>query len=314
MFEIGQRNNDNNYVDEKYKEDKEKLMSLIEESKKDVMKTIESFGDFKDSSDLQSIVKNGFKVTVGNKILNFNLTEVEELEMDQVREELKKLYQEKLYNLREVINEKFYALSESYESIKEKLEDELEKSKETNSKFVMPDITLNHANDGLSVVRGEENDELHWLFRGIYRVETVDDINIDPEMSKRTETPAIIMISTKDNKVTNVKIKSWGFLKNFSHYHSISEGSSDDCWGNWEYYQNWETPEDIIEIGKHAFAILRNVNTDSPGDESPAFLPPLGELVEAKINNSNDLNYNSEVTERLQGRNESNYIWNINDL
>lgn len=312
MFDF--QENENSEIKEKYKENIEQIESLVNNYKDEILKEIGNFEDFENKEELEKILQNGFKVSVGDKVLKFDLTGSEKTPTDEISDKVKEKYQQKLQDLKEYIDEKIHSLQESYETKVEKLEDEYEKVREENSKFIMPDVGVEEAKRGLSVVKGESPNELIWLYRDVYKVETIDGKPIDPSVSKLTETPAIIQITTNENKVTNIKLKYWGKLDNFSHYHSIDSGSS-DCWGDWNYLVNWESPEDIIDIGEHAFGILKDVNSASPGDTEPPFLPRLDELKHSIVENvENTEEYNSDYTNRLQGRDDSQYIWNINEM
>lgn len=315
-FEDVEQKETSNYVEEKYGPDKERLNSEIEEVRKEVMDLINEYENTNDADDtdtdvLKSVLENGLSMIVGDRELKFTLTGAEKSPTDDIREEIKKTYQDRLYKLKDVINDKLYSLSENFESIKEKLEDELEKTKDENSKFVMPDITVEHAKEGLSVVRGADTEELVWLYRGLYRVETIDGKSIDPEVSESTVTPAIMEIITNGNRVTSVKIRRWDNMKPFVHYHSIGSEADSDCWGDWEFQIQWETPDDIIELAEHGFAILTDVNSSSPGDRSPSFLPSIDDLFNSIVDEVSDEERQnmSSFTNRLVGRNEREYIW-----
>lgn len=279
-----------------YKEDREKLFKEIDEKREEIISLVDQYTDSDVSGDLKKLISNGFQVYVGGKVVNFEISSVEELPMDRLKEDVKQQFREKLEQIKESINEKLYSLSESYESLREKLDDEIRKSKETNDVVPMPDLHTSHAEQGLSVVKGANQDEIVWLYNGYYFVRTVDNYPISEKMRKKTLRPVTVKIVTNGDTVSSVKVKKFDNLNNFKHYHSM-EGGSTDCWGDWHYHVNWESPEDIIEVGIHALEILTDVNTESPGSPEPHGLPKLDDLIrDSRGEGRNDYSEDNEET------------------
>lgn len=300
-----------------YKEDKEKLFKEIDEKREEIFNLVDQYTDSDVSGDLKELISKGFQVYVGGRIVNFEISSVEELPADRLKEDIKQQFREKLEQIKQSINEKLYSLSESYESLREKLDDELQKAQETSNFVPMPEVNESHARRGLSVVRGSSSNELVWLYSGYYCVRTVDGYPISDDMRKKTLKPVTVKIVTKDNKVTSVKLKKFNKLNNFRHYHSMD--SDTDCWGDWDYHIKWEYPEDIINVGEDALTILNDVNTDSPGSTQPPGLPNLDELISNSRNeqsqrnrehqneSENPADFLQELDADVDQRN--NYVW-----
>lgn len=310
MWEFVER--DVNPEVEKYNEPISEFQAEAEKTKEDLFNILDGFESSDEKKDLEQIFKNGFSLRVGDREVNFNISDVKSLPVDDLKEEVKQEYRGKLQKIKEVIDQKFSTLSESYESIKEKLEDEYNRVKSENDKFVMPDVNYEHGKKGLSVIRGDEPDSLIWLQRGIYKVTHYGDYRIEKEMVERTATPAVMEITTKGNTVTKVKIKKWANLRNMHHYHSI-DGGAVDCWGDWNYNVEWENATDIMDIGKHAFKILMSINPDSIGNHAPVGLPTTDEIKLACIDKNGDVvgDEQLDVENRLSGENERNSVWTL---
>lgn len=306
-------------VSDQFQEDKEKLFAEIEEKKKEIIDIVDSYHDTDTSSDVKDMITNGFQIYVNGRVVNMEVTDVKELPADRLKADIKTEFQAKLGQIKESINEKLYSLSESYESLREKLDDEIEKAKVDSQKVVMPDITYDHARKGLSVVKGQGSDELVWLCRGYYIVRTVDGYPISKELSESTMQQVMVQIETRGNKVTNVKVKKLNNLAGFNHYHA-TDGGSTDCWGDWSYHIEWEVPDDILKLGKQALKILEDINTDSPGNSDPAGFPSLDKLISSKNdlmnrNRRNELDIN-ETSDSIGDSDSSdssgrNYIWTL---
>lgn len=301
---------------DKFHEDKNALFSMIEEKKKEIVSIIDDYTDADINSDLKEIISNGFQIYVNGKVVNMEVTDVQELPSDKLKNDVKEQFQKKLVEIKEAINEKLYSLSESYESLREKLDDEIEKAKVDSQKITMPDVTYEHAKDGLSVVKGDGSDSLVWLYRGYYIVRTVDGLPIEKSVAEQTMQNVVVKIDTRGNKVTNIKVKKLAKLRDFNHYHATDDGHS-DCWGDWEYHQTWQSPEDISRIAKHALEILQDVNTDSPGNSNPRGMPSLDALMASRRRRNNshrevDESEDEPVSlfdELTQSRNDRNYVW-----
>lgn len=309
MWEFG--NQKSNVTDDKYKKERDDLFAQMEEKKNEIFALVDSYGDTDTTGNIKDLISDGIQIYVGGHVVKFEISDVEELPADKLKQDIKQQFQKKLEEIKNSINDKLYSLSESYESLREKLEDEIEKYKSENVKVEMPEITYDHAKRGLSVVKGNNQNELIWLFRGKYMVNTVDSQHIEHELIKRTVKDVIVEIRTHDRNVVKVKLKKLHQLDDFIHYHSTDEGAS-DCWGDWKYHQKWDTPDDIIDIGVRALNILKDVNTDSPGDEDPPGLPSISQLLASmtkrQMSDDESEDNNDEVSENNEG---SSNLWTV---
>ena len=159
---------------------------------------------------------------------------------------------------------------------------------------LMPDITQSHMLKGLSVFKGNANDELIWVYKGIYNPRFVivpDPINrtktrkpIPARLVNRLKHDILYIIGTKKEKVTSLKTTKTQKdtydqdLPLFQHYHQTASG---DCWGTFIHSKRWKKADDIIEIAKEAEAVLEGVNKGSIASSDPAGLPKLDTLMEA---------------------------------
>ena len=305
----------NSPTEEKYKKDKEALFTEIEQKRKEIFELIDGYTDADTSGDMKDLITKGMQMYVNGYVVNFDITSVEELPADKLKEDVKKQFQEKLGQIKEAINEKLYSLSESYESLREKLDDELEKAKTENSKHIMPDIEYEHAKKGLSVVKGSSSDELIWLQRGYYQVKTIDGEPIEPVLSEQSRRPVNVEVFTRGQDVVSVKIRNFKSLTGVRHYHS-TDGGSTDCWGDWNYHQRWSDPYDIIDIANHALNILRDVNTSSPGESNPPYLPTIDALIKSKNKmrkyKNGDIKQSDSSAEPDTERDTSgNFVWSV---
>ena len=165
--------------------------------------------------------------------------------------------------------------SDLVSSFKEEFDRKERLLKETLDKAApMPHVTWQHAMRGLSVVKGDGRGELVWLVKRMYRPLTVDNNAIEPAYVKKLTSHIFIAVHTHDKKVTNVSTRKIVGLEYFPHYHQ----SNPDCWGNWKYPSDWETPDDILKIAGDAEAVLENINTMSIARRAPAGLPRLETL------------------------------------
>jgi hypothetical protein len=145
----------------------------------------------------------------------------------------------------------------------------------------MPNITYDQAKAGLSVVKGHKDyrgdaDVMTWLYQGVYWPKFVDSKPIDPKYAKRLISPVTLEIVTVKDRVRSVTVRKTIGLAKFRHYHAM--GGDNDCWGQWSIPTRWAEPTDILGIAQHAMGVLENVNTRSPGDQSPSGLPRLSTL------------------------------------
>jgi len=308
---------ENQEIGQELKEDIEETQNIIENRKKEILDIIENNVNFDKHPETKELLSDGITMLVGNKKVKFEISDVEDVPTDEIYKQVKKLYQEKLYEIWEKINSKIDPLSEEIENMKEKLSHEVKKSKDLNKNRKMPEMNVSHISQGLSVAPGVDEREIYWYVDGIFRIDSIDGKSIPEESSKFTETPTKMMVKTRDDKITELKIKRWSG-DNFLHYHSIENGR-EDCWGDFNPYVKWETPDDIIEIAERAFLILRDINTYSIGDSCPPYLPMIEALKrEEYVYESNGYYKTQEYIFSRMGiinnkRDEKNYIWNVSE-
>jgi hypothetical protein len=234
----------------------------FEDKRKETLESIESSLG---SITLDDIKSEGVTVRFGNKIVKMSVVgEYDESNIEnEIREELKKKLQKRLLEVSSVVNKKLNDMSEYFFTLKSELEiknKELERKME--SKNLMPDITLGHLYGGLSLAKGEDG-SLFWVFQSVYWPKYIDnDYVIEPSYSKRLMNHILIVIETRKNKVLNVKLRTPIGFHEFEHYHT-------NCWGNWKFKNEWETPDDIIAIAKEAEVVLETINTGSLASRSP---------------------------------------------
>ncbi len=210
---------------------------------------------------------------IGGKIVRFEVAEEQKIPEEEVEEEIKQKYQEKLEKIRDTLNEKVSEIYSTWESYKEELEEKEKQLKERlESSNVMPEITFKHAKEGLSVVKGQGNQVYHWLYRTVYWPKYLNRVPLNPSFTKKLITPVIIMITTEKEYISNITVRKINNLDKFQHYHSV--GDSSDCWGEtWKWNRQWNTPDDIIKLGKEATSILEEINEYSLGRSNPVNLP-----------------------------------------
>ncbi len=265
------------------------------------------------------------KVRHGNKILEYQVSKEEDIDIELIREEVKEQYNQRLGEIKEIVSEHFrefkYIYNKEMSQIKDK-EKELEKRLQRSN--LMPDITNAHFIKGLSVAKGTDVGSLNWLYRTIYHPKMYGSQVIKPEFSKKMITPITIVVTTKENKATSVRVMKATGWSRFEHYHSMG---SYDCWGGWKYSQMpASTPDDIMDIVKHASTLLEKINPLSFGNRSPKGLPRPA-TIEKHLTDGNvtttyseDINLGREVQrsgidERtLQDHTTINNVWSADSV
>lgn len=234
------------------------------------------------------LTTKGMSVRLGGKIMKFEFVGEEDLPEDEIRREMAEKLTEKLQNIRQAINERMTEFSVMVSKRKLKYErEERNLRKRLAESNLMPEIDWQHARQGLSVVKGSPNhegspDTFTWLFQGVYWPKFIDGNKLDPAYSKKMISPITVEIITSSEKVKRVVIRKPIGLGKFQHYHSMGDDS--DCWGDWNYSgMPARTPDEILQIGRKACAILENVNSHSPGTENPRGLPRMTTLREHTI-------------------------------
>jgi len=233
------------------------------------------------SFDIDEVKSEGMTLRIGGKVVKFEVSEESSIPEDDIRAEYSAKLTEKLQRIKDVLNEK---MSEMTYMVEQNRQDYEQKERDLNSRLasanIMPDITFDHAKQGLSLVKHNPHqdgaDVLTWLYQGVYWPKRVAGQPIEPKYSKRMISPVTIEIITKSDRIQRVVVRKTIGLSKFEHYHSMD--SHTDCWGDWSFTNVWKTPDDILSIARESLAVLENVNPDSPGNRSPSGLPRLSTL------------------------------------
>jgi len=215
-------------------------------------------------------------IRVGSKILKYELVSNTEYDMDkEIRDEYNKILSDKMKEIRNVINTKFNDTLRSLQMTKDEftrkeqlLLDKLKKA------APMPEVTMEHARRGLSIIKGDRPGEIIWFVRRTYWPKTIDGVKLAHAFIEKYITPIYVMIITNEHKVMGVSTRKLGGLELFQHYHQ----SNPDCWGRWKYASTWKEPNDLIKIADEAEAVLENINTMSIAKHEPLGLPKLSVL------------------------------------
>jgi hypothetical protein len=220
--------------------------------------------------DITAIQADGISIRSGNRIIRLSVTsETVVDDNEQVRKELVDKY-----------NKSFEALKVQFEQYKEQMKMTLDKEKKKlqqsqaeldrrmNAVSVLPAITEDHLNQGLSVAVGRSGG-LIWSFKTVYAPKMVGNRRIEPDYAKRLITPVVIDVRTDmNNKVHDVTVRQYIGGKKFYHYHSL--GSDRDCWGQFKYAGRIiNNPDDMIAFCKEASFLLEVVNDMSIGTRNP---------------------------------------------
>jgi hypothetical protein len=241
-----------------------------------------------DNINIDDIKSEGMTVRIGGRVVKLEITEETILPEDEIRAEYSRKLTEKLQTIKSVLNEK---MSEMAYMVEQNKQDYEEKERELQQRLtdsnLMPDITYEQAKNGLSVVKGsvnrdDEPDTLTWLYQGVYWPKFVDGTPIEPKYAKRLISPVTIEIITVSNRITSVVVRKTIGLEKFEHYHSM--GHNSDCWGEWKHRSHWTSSNDILDVARESIAVLDNVNSHSPGNQSPNGLPRLATLQQHLLN------------------------------
>jgi hypothetical protein len=267
---------------------------------------------------IDEVQSEGMTIRIGGKVVKLEVTEEISLPEDEIRAEYSAKLTEKLQRIKDVLNEKMSEMTYMTEQYRQDFEEKERKLKrKLEQANIMPDVTAEHAKQGLSVVRsgdGEGQDALTWLFQGVYWPKFYDNKPIDPKYAKRMISPVTLVIKTRGNTVHKVSVNKTIGLSKFDHYHR--RGSDSDCWGNWKHSSTWSSPDDILKIARKAMAVLENVNPMSPGTTTPAGLPRIetlgqhtlrGEEAKRVRHSTNRADERAGITETDRG--ESDDVW-----
>jgi hypothetical protein len=232
-----------------------------------------------DSVNVEEVKNEEVHLRLGNQVFKLvNIGNIDESYIEnKIREEFREKLSKKLETIKRKINTKLNQMSDFVTTIKNDYETkEKDLKQQLRNAITMPNVTMEHAKKGLSVVRGGSRDSLVWLVQGVYWPKYVNHQAIEPEYSTKLITPIIILIKTSGNRITEVSVRKPIGLERFRHYHSFNRG---ECWGKWKYSERtWNNSDDIIAIAQEAQIVLENINANSPGDETPQGLPRLATL------------------------------------
>jgi hypothetical protein len=276
-----------------------------------------------ESISVDDLKATGVSLSFGGK--TFKFSDLEIVEEDTIEEKLRKEFKEKLntqqQRIRDKINEKINQLLMMHQNKQQELDRKEEKMKRKYADAsLMPEITEAHMLKGLSVVKGSRNDELIWIYRGVYNPRFIviyDGNAYDGSRKKRKAIPArlvnrlktdiLILIKSKGKKITNVATKKLSqdgrTLPAFPHYHQTGNG---DCWGSWHYEKDWNTPDDILVVAKDAEAVLETINQGSIANRGPAGMPRLSTLLKS-VEKLNEVE--PTTVEREGGNDEVDDVW-----
>ena len=244
--------------------------------------------------DVDDIKTEGISVRLGNRVLKFVVDKDTPISIeDELKEEYKKSIIKKLTDISKSIEIKVNSMSTYISNIKNDYE---QKKRILNDKMqnvsLMPNVNIEHACQGLSLVKGAHADSLIWFVQGIFWPKYVDDGILDPKWAKKMVTNVVFQIETDKDHIMRVSTRKPLGLDYFEHYHQ----SRPDCWGNWSHKSTWNTPEDIIHTGREAEAVLERINSDSMAVVNPRGLPrfqtlkrhiiPKTDEIEIKLDNT----------------------------
>lgn len=271
-----------------------------------------------DGVSVEDIRANGMTIRMGGKLVKLEVASVETPSIeDEIRDELRGQLRQRLEMIKNSLNAKITEMVSFTSSIRAEFERKERQYKDKlRSVRAMPDVSMDHAQKGLSVVKGRNMDSLIWLVQGIYWPKFVDFKPIEPKYAKKLLTHIIIMIETSGENVTRVSTRKTIGLDYFEHYHQ----SSPDCWGKWKWKSRWGgNPNEIIDIAREAEAVLENVNTGSVANRTPRGLPRLDTLRRHVTNKSagspQSVNILNQAARRvgigagLRDRDEDEHMW-----
>jgi hypothetical protein len=235
------------------------------------------------ADDLQS---GEVSIRLGNKLYHLVVAKDEPLLIeDQIRKEFQEKITVKLSRIGETIKGKMSEVSSMVSAFKEEFERKEHMMKETLARSApMPEVMWEHAQKGLSIVKGSSRGEILWFVKRLYSPKLIDRDVIEPLYIKKLTTNIYILIKTIDKQVSGVSTRYINSLDFFEHYHQAKP----DCWGQWRYPTKWDTPDDIIKIADDAIGVLGAINTMSIANRSPRLMPKLETLRRHVIKNTVD--------------------------
>jgi hypothetical protein len=265
-----------------------------------------------DSINVDDLESEGLRISLGGKTFTFK--DIEVVNDESVEERIRNEFRDKLntqqQKIRDKINAKINQLLVMHQQKQRELDRKEEKMRKKFSETAkMPDLNETHLAKGLSVVKGSTSNSLIWVYNGFYNPRfiihypnsRVSDYNkvrkpIPQRLANKMKQPMLVLVYTKDNKVTRVATKTVDKLQPFPHYH---QQTTSDCWGNWRVPSSWNTPDDILQIAKTAESVLETINEGSLAERSPSGLPRIATIIKA-IKNVDPVDEN--IIKKTSGR------------
>lgn len=224
-----------------------------------------------DHVDVEDVKLKGFTIRAGDKLVKLQVIQEEPISIEnEVREEYRLKIRAKLQEIKHRLNKKINDVVDMTTKIRQEAEKKEREMKEKLRRVkAMPEISWREATKGVSIVAGENKDEIIYLIRGIYWPKFVDERPIDPLYAKKMITPIVFLIRTTGRRITELSTRKPMGLDLFPHYHQ----QNPDCWGDFNYPKNFSKVSDLLDIAREAEAVLENVNTHSIASRNPRGLP-----------------------------------------
>lgn len=243
----------------------------VEESKQELFEILNEI-------DFDKLKERGVLININGKMFRFSDVEVIEEESieEKIRKELREEINVQQKSIREKINNKINQLLTMHTRKQSELEQKERKLEEKYSNIsLMPDITFDHLKKGVFVCRGNQQGELIWGMKAIYKPLTVDKYSILKEHRERMKRDCYVIVRTKQRNVIDVDVYDNGLKNALDHYHF-------GCWGKWKYPKTFNNPNDIIQIMKDAMAVLSNINSGSVAKRQPIGMPRISTVLNRK--------------------------------
>ena len=236
-----------------------------------------------DSVNIDEIKLNGITIRAANKLVRLEIVHEEEIAIeDEIREEYRIKLRGKLQEIKTRLTDKINDVMAMTSRVRAEAES---KERELNDKIrnikAMPNITWNQAKAGVSVVQGENRNEICYLIRGIYYPQFINEKPLDPAYAKKLISPVIFFFKTTGDKIIEFSTRNPQSLAYFPHYHQ----QNPDCWGEFKYERHFNNVDDLIKIKNDAEAVLQNVNTHSIASVNPRGLPRKATLLRHVVTN-----------------------------
>jgi hypothetical protein len=222
-----------------------------------------------DIDTLKKVETDGISIRIGNRVVKLSVTDEEILPDEELKKEYEDKLEEAYAKLKETLDRHKNDLTEAYKIKERALNNEIKEYKRKSREIsVIPDITVSHAAQGLSVVNGG-NGSIVWYYNCVYAPKYVNERRIDPKFAKRLMTPITIAIYTdRDLKASDIVVRKIIGHEKFYHYHSVS--GSRDCWGEFSFSgEDVSTADKALELAKRALVVLETINEFSLGTTNP---------------------------------------------